>query len=207
MNREEILKAQNTKILELAENLRIAYQLKKTIRYAGTRDLSIHGESVAEHIFALLFLTQYFLPLEDPQEKLDRLKIYEIILYHDFGEIPNGDIPYHLKTEDHEKQEEEDAKKVFSSFPEPLSDTGLKRWREYHQLRTPEALFVCALDKIEPTFELLDPVGETSLKRTKFTYKDHIEKKIKATEGFPVMRKFVDAISEHLKNKKAFWDE
>jgi len=80
MNRAQILAAPNETIIEIAKQLRVAYKLKSTIRYAGSRDLSVHGESVAEHVFALLFLAQYFLPLEDPEQKLSKERVYETML-------------------------------------------------------------------------------------------------------------------------------
>lgn len=206
MNAEQILAAPNEKIIEIARQLRTAYKLKRTIRYAGSRDQSIHGESVAEHVFALLFLAQYFLPLEDPNRKLSKEKIYETLLFHDFGEIVNGDIPYHIKTANDKAQEMVDAKMVFKSLPEPINVLGHERWEEYENQTTPEARFVYALDKIEPAFELFDPVSERSLKRTKFTYDQHMGRKKEATKEFPVMWKFVEAISADMKDRGVFWE-
>jgi hypothetical protein len=77
MNAQQVLAGSDEDILEIAKQLRIAYGLKQTIRYAGSRDLSVHGESVAEHIFAIIFLAQYFLPLEDPEGKMDKARLYE----------------------------------------------------------------------------------------------------------------------------------
>jgi 5'-deoxynucleotidase YfbR-like HD superfamily hydrolase len=203
----EVLVADDKKILALGEQLKVAYKLKKTLRYAGTRDFSVHGESVAEHVFALLYLSQYFLPLEDPDGKMDKTKVYEILLFHDFGEIFGGDVPYHLKTSENQNQEKEDALSVFKSLPSPLSEVGLERWTEYEEKISLEAKFVNALDKIEPIFELLDPVSEKCLKRLKFTYEMHIVKKLKATEIFPVMKKFVNVFSEDMKKRGLFWEE
>jgi putative hydrolase of HD superfamily len=166
----------------------------------------VHGESVAEHVFAIIFLAQYFLPLEDPEGKIDKAKLYEISLFHDFGEILNGDIPYHRKTEVHEIQEAKDAEIVFKSLPDSVGAIGAIRWKEYEDRATFEARFAYALDKIEPTFELLDPISEKSLKREKFTYEAHLGKKQKATEQFPVMRRFVDVLAAHIKDRGVFWE-
>lgn len=207
MNASEVIAMNDGEIVEIGKQLRTAYQLKKTLRYSGSRDMSVHGESVAEHIFALFFLAEYFLPLEDPDGELDKVRLYQIILFHDFGEIPNGDVPYHRKTKADEDREREDAKTVFGSLPPPFSSTGLERWEEYERRETAESRFAYALDKIETIFELLDPVSQTSLKRLKFTYKMHITKKLEATESFPVMRRFVDAISLYIKSQGVFWEE
>jgi 5'-deoxynucleotidase YfbR-like HD superfamily hydrolase len=206
MTAEQIVKASDEEIIKIAKQLRIAYQLKLTIRYGMSRDVSIHGESVAEHVFALLYLAQYFLPLEDPEQKLDKAKVYEILLFHDFGEIANGDIPYHIKTATDEAQEVEDAKATFKSLPEPIDVIGRQRWEEYEDNKTPEARFVYALDKIEPAFELLDPVSEKSLKKSHFTYEQHMGKKREATKGFPVMWKFIEVIGADMNKRKVFWE-
>lgn len=207
MNTKQVLAASDKEIIKITEQLRVAYGLKKTIRYAGIRDVSVHGESVAEHVFALIFLSQYFLPLEDPSGKLDRESIYEILLFHDFGEILHGDIPYHLKTESDKAREIEDAQAIFKSLPSPMNETWHERWREYEQQQSHESQFCYAIDKIEPLFELFDPINEKSMKRLKFSYEAHINKKMRATEKFPVMRKFLDVLSAHMKSRDVFWEE
>lgn len=206
MNAQAILE-NDEKVFEITEQLRIAYQLKRTLRYAGERDLTVHGESVAEHVFALQFLAQYFLPLEDPEGKIDRTRLYEILLFHDFGEIPSGDIPYHIKTEADEEKEREDALAVFASLPEPLNTIGRERWEEYEAGKTLEAKFAIALDKIEPVFELLDPVNEQSLKRLKFTYDMHVERKRNVMDSFPVMLHFTEVLANDMRARGVFWEE
>lgn len=203
----DILTLPDEKILEIGHQLRVAYKLKTTLRYWGSRDLSVHGESVAEHVFALLYLAQYFLPLEDVAGKLDKARVYEILLFHDFGEIINGDIPYHFKTPADEAREIKDAESVFESLPKPLGEFGRSRWEEYEHRETPEGRFVYALDKIEPVFELLDPITEKTMRRTKVTFAMHIGKKIKATEGYPVMRRFVDVLGDDMNRRGIFWSE
>lgn len=165
----------------------------------------MHSESVAEHVFALFFLAQYFLPLEDTRRVLNVEKLYKILLFHDFGEITNGDIPYHLKTEEDERREQKAAKAIFASLPAPMRRDAYESWKEYEQKKSPEARFANALDKTEPLFELLEPINEHSIKRLKFTYLDHISKKIPATEDFPIMRKFVDVASRDMLKRDIFW--
>jgi putative hydrolase of HD superfamily len=194
-------------ILETAQKLRTGYKLKTTLRYNTERDFSVHSESVAEHIFALIFLSQYFLPIEDPESKLDEKKIYKMILFHDFAEIVHGDLPYHIKTIADEEREKEAGEKIFSELPTIMQESSKDLWKEYEKKEIPEARFVNALDKIEPLFELLDPVNEKSFKRLEFSYEVHLKKKLVATEGFPIMRRFVEAISGDMLKRKVFWEE
>jgi 5'-deoxynucleotidase YfbR-like HD superfamily hydrolase len=203
--KQEILALRDEQILEMARQLRIPYQLKRTMRYGTERDQTVHNESVGEHEFAFFYLLQFFLPLEDPSGRLNLSRIIRLIVYHDFGEIPNGDKPYHLKTKEDEEREKADAVKVFASLPPLLQHIGLKSWQEYEERKTPEAKFVYALDKVEPMFELMDPIAEKSLKRMEFSYEDHIGKKMRATEGFPVMRRFVEVVSADMLRRDVFW--
>ena len=194
------------RILEEVKALRIGYRMKRTLRYHTERDFSVHSESVAEHIFALHFLALYFLKHEDPLRKLDFERISRLITFHDFGEILHGDVPYHLKTAIHKKRENKDAKIVFASLPVTLRKTAIKSWQDYNKQKSLEAKFVYALDKIEPLFELFDPVNEHSMKRLKFSYKNHFKHKFIATEHFPFMRRFVEAVSKDMLKRKVFWD-
>lgn len=207
MKTQAILNCSDAEILKIAQDLRIAYKLKTTLRYDTERDFSVHSESVAEHVYAMIFLAQYFLPLEDPEKKLDQQKIHQLILFHDFGEIINGDIPYYLKTKADEEQEHKDAQEVFAALPESIREVARSSWQEYESKHSQEAKFIYALDKLEPSFELLDPISQKSLKRTQCTHQAHLSKKLAATEDFPVMRRFVMAISDELLRKDAFWTE
>lgn len=194
-------------IMDTVRRLRIAYQLKRTLRYSTARDFDTHNESVAEHVFGMFFLAEYFLPLEDPEKKLNIEKLHRLILFHDFSEITHGDVPYHWKTDAHRAQEEEDAVAIFAELPPPLNMTAHDSWHAYEMRDCPEARFAYALDKIEPVFELLDPVNEQSMKRLKFTYQDHIERKRNAVEGFPVIGEFLEATTRDMVARDVFWKE
>lgn len=207
MLRSKILSLSDVEIMQIARQLRSGYQLKRTLRYATMRDFAQHSESVGEHVFALLLLTEYFLPLEDPTGVLSYEKICRQILYHDFPEIKHGDVPYHLKTQALEDREREAAQEVFDSLPSKMAAIGYTCWAEYEARNTGEARFVYALDKIEPLFELMDSVNEKSMKRLTFTYTDHIVRKRKATDTFPVMRRFVEVVSNDMLARSVFWPE
>jgi hypothetical protein len=113
---------------------------------------------------------------------------------------------YHLKTKEHKKQERKDAKIVFQSLPISLQKIAKESWQDYTKQKTPEAKFVYALDKIEPLFELFNPINELSLKRLKHSYDVHYQRKFIATENFPVMRRFTDVISKDMLARKIFWE-
>jgi len=204
---DSLLTKSDAEILAIAHQLRVAYGMKRTLRYNSTRDFTVHSESVAEHVFALIFLATYFLPLEEVGHTLNKAKLYEILLYHDFGEIIHGDVLTYHKTDTDREREAADAKKVFASLPTSLQKIGHERWHEYEAQSSPEAQFAYALDKVEPVFELLDPVNERSVKRFKITYLRHLGHKLKAAENYPVMKRFTNVISNDMKERGVFWPE
>lgn len=200
-----ILALPDEKIMDIVRQLRVGYGLKRTLRYNSRRDMSAHNESVAEHVFALHYLLEYFALVEVFPRPLDLLKVHRILTFHDFGEIPNGDKPYHLKTSEDEAQEQEDARKIFASLPPEISPIALASWEAYERRECLEGQFAYALDKVEPVFELYDPVNEKTFKRIRHSYQDHIGRKLRATEQFPVMRRFVEVTAAEKLKRDVFW--
>jgi 5'-deoxynucleotidase YfbR-like HD superfamily hydrolase len=207
MQADDILKLDDSEIIEIVKKLRVGYQLKRTLRYATARDFSVHSESVAEHVFGLIYLSRYFLPLEFPECEIDVGKLDSLILFHDFGEIVHGDIVYNVKTKADEAQEKEDVEQVIKSLPDELGKTYRNSHDEYEHGESAEAKFAYALDKVEPLFELYDPVNEKSLIKHKFTSEVSMSVKLPATEDFPVMRKFVEVINRDMIKRDVFWEE
>ena len=204
---KEISKLSDQEVLAVAHQLREGYKLKRVLRYNTKRDFSVHNESDAEHVFALIYLAHYFLQVEPLGSSLHAEKVYSILMFHDFGEIKYGDIVSYRKTENDKEREQEAATEVFSSLPEELSTLGYNYWQEYEDQTSAEARFAFALDKIEPLFELLDPVNERSMKDLHITYDLNLSNKLKPTEEFPVMRRFVEVISKDMKDRGVFWEE
>jgi 5'-deoxynucleotidase YfbR-like HD superfamily hydrolase len=202
-----ILELPDEDILEEAHMLRYAYQMKRTLRYNSTRDFSVHSESVAEHVFGLIFLSEYFLLHEKVGSSLDKAKLYQILLYHDFSEIKHGDVVTYHKTQADVDREREDAKEVFASLPSSLQKIGYDSWYAYEHHVGPEAHFAYAIDKIEPLFELLDPVNERSVKDLKITYSMNLTNKLKATAEYPVMKRFTEVVSKDMLDRNVFWLE
>ncbi|HWB33751.1 MAG TPA: HD domain-containing protein [Candidatus Paceibacterota bacterium] len=188
----ELLNLSDAGILRVVEQLRVGYGMKRTLRYGTKRDFSVHSESNAEHVYALHYLGTYFVRVEVLPGPLRMERVHGMFTFHDFGEMPHGDTPYKFKTKEGEAREREDALSVFAQLPEEISSFAQSCWEEYNAKMTLEAQFVNALDKVEPCFELYGPY-ETTLRRLGYTYHDHVDKKLKATEHFPVMRRFVEA--------------
>lgn len=187
------LESTDAEIIEEMEKLRVLYTLKTTMRYRTIRP-DVHSESVAEHLFAMQIVSQYFLPLEDPAGLLDRVRINELILFHELGEIETGDIVFHKKTDAQRKEERVAAGRVAARLPESLQKLTLERLDEFEANETPEATFVSAIDKIEPIFEMFDmDVARASFRRNGVLHHHAVDSKYIATETFPYMRRFLEA--------------
>jgi putative hydrolase of HD superfamily len=187
------LGSSDAEVLAEMKAIRELFALKYVMRYQSVRDMTVHSESVAEHLIGMEILSTYFLPLEDPTRKLDALRVYELILFHELGEIETGDILFHKKSHDQKLEEREAAKRVAARLPESLQTLALDRSREFDDCKTPEAKFADAIDKIEPVFHLFEDVGLQLFKKLGISKNVAITNKIRATEPFPYMRHFLDA--------------
>ena len=191
-------------ILAEMERVRVLYKLKYTMRYESARDMRVHSESVAEHLFAMQIISQYFLPLEDAGGKLDRVRINELILFHEIGEIETGDILFFQKRDADKEEERRAARRVADELPQSLQALAYERFIEFDACDTPEAKFADAVDKIEPIFELLDDVNVQSFKRLGLRKDIATNGKRLATKPYPYMRRFLDAWTEHMVSIEGF---
>src|SRR6185312_13179015 len=94
----DLLKLSDEEILKEAKQLAVGYAQKRVIRYGTKRQDELHAESDAEHVFGLIYLAQYFLMHEPSAKSLDKQKVMEILLFHDFPEIKHGDVVTYAKT-------------------------------------------------------------------------------------------------------------
>lgn len=195
----------DAEVLEEAKKLCAGYKQKRVIRYKGVRDANVHAESDAEHVFGLIYLAQYFLQHEPVGPSLNALKVAQILLFHDFPENKFGDVVTYDKTETDQQREVGAAEEVFASLPASMQTLARSRWQEYEQQQTPEGKFCFALDKIEPLFELMDPVAELCIKDLKITYDMHVAHKFFAAKEYPVMMRFTEVISNDMKARDIFW--
>jgi len=103
-------------------------------------------ESVAEHSYAVAILA---LLLSDHFPHLDLLRVLELALLHDFGEIDAGDITPADGVSREEKQRRELAslRRVLEQWPG--RDRYLALYDEYLQGKSAEARFVHQLEKLE----------------------------------------------------------
>lgn len=198
------LGASDSEVLEEMRRLRVLYTLKHTMRYQSIRNHDVHSESVAEHQFAMQVIAQYFLPLEDPDGELDRVRINEIMLFHELGEIETGDIVFHQKNDGHREEERRAAERVAKRLPESLQTIALERLHEFDACQMREAIFADAVDKIEPIFEIFEESALSTFKRLHITREMAVGNKKATTKNFPFMRMFLDVWERRAVSLNAF---
>jgi len=135
------------------ETLSSYYQLKHTTRWAHNRTED-ETESVAEHIFGMHILIDYFYPLVSESETLDLDSIRHLATWHDMAEAFVGDMTANTKTKEHEQKEKIAETDIVKNSPAHLTTMLQEVYQNFDARITREASFVKALDKIEPIFHL-----------------------------------------------------
>lgn len=194
-------------ILEDVKKLQYFFKLKSVTRYNTPREMEDDTESVAEHLYGMQLLAQYFLPLEDPENLLNQSKIYQIITVHDFDEIETGDYLSYIKDETHKMESQAALPKVLEQLPEHIKATATSLIDEYELQETPEARFVKAIDKIEPLLQVYNEKGRVICHRNKCTADDSLRIKSKYIEHFPYIKKFALTLHQVLTDGGYYWKE
>lgn len=178
------------------------YQLKHVIRYGETRtDMS---ESVAEHVFGMHILANYFLPLEDSKKTWNKSLIYEMITWHDIDEIETGDTIGYLKSTADRKREHDSMQIVIAKSPDIIQRLVADVSDEYQKQETIESRFVKALDRIEPLFQIYNENGKAIQLRNKTTIENHRKIKDAYVAAFPSMAFFNAVISAKMDQEGFF---
>src|SRR3989338_9823875 len=125
--------------MEDLQKLRKLYHLNNVERANTVKD---RKESSAEHSWSCLILADYFLT-KMQNHHLDRLKVYEMLMYHDVVEIEAGDIPIH-HTERRKNKKENEKKalaKLKEQIPVELKNKFVSLFEEFEEEQTEEAKF------------------------------------------------------------------
>ena len=165
--------------------------LKYKIR-TGWKDVRVSGrkESVAEHVYGTLMLAQVIMDQYDL--KLDRAKVYEILMNHEIEEILMPDYSIRAKITRREKIAQ--GKKSVNQATRMLNRQKEieNLLDEFNSRETPEAKFCYLIDKMECDFQakIYDLRGSMSYQRMyedSLRYgskKDSIRKESKTASDF-----------------------
>lgn len=140
--------------MENLHKIRKFYHLKNVER--GCTVLS-RKESAAEHSWSCLILADYFLTLMN-DSKLDRLKVYELLMYHDVVEIEAGDVNINdLEKRKLKKAREQEAlHSIKEKIPKELKRKFVDLFTEYEKQKTKEAKFAKAIDYFDAELHEVD---------------------------------------------------
>jgi len=177
--------------------LRKFYQLKKVYR---ANSVEKRKESSAEHSWSCLILADYFLNITDI--KINRLKVYELLMYHDIVEIEAGDTPLH-KIKERKNQKERELKalnKLKNEIPKQLKTKFVNLFNEFEESKTKEAKFANAIDKLDAEIHELDYKKDWKNWTEEFLRKE----KEKYFEEFPKIKEAFEKITKYLKENGYF---
>jgi len=135
------------------EKFRTLYKLKSVYRMTSVDN---RKESTAEHTWSCLMLADYVLSKSDID--IDRLKVYELLMYHDIVEIHAGDSPLDPNNEITDQKERETASfnRLSEELPEALSEKYKQLYEEFESMQTLESRFAKAIDKLDAQIQELD---------------------------------------------------
>ena len=143
-------------------------------------------ENDAEHSYHLALMA--YLMREHASDEVDVSKAMLMALVHDIVEIEAGDTYAYDAEANADKAERESraAERLFAILPEDQGEELKALWREFEANETAEALFVNALDKVQPV--ILTDAAEGKSWREHGVRRSWIAKRNERTaEGSPAL--------------------
>ncbi len=139
----ERLKQQIEFIVEV-DKLKQIY--RQTYIADGTRK-----ENDAEHSWHLALMV-FLLAEHTFEQKIDILRTMKMVIIHDLVEIDAGDTYCYDEAAflDKEERERKAATRIFNLLPADQAKEIWELWEEFEEVRTPEARFAAALDRLQP---------------------------------------------------------
>jgi len=130
------------------DKFRVIYKLKGVYRNSTVGN---RRESSAEHSWSCLLLADFLLDFVD--KDIDRLKVYELLMYHDLVEVYAGDVVLHpenvVDKEGKKKDEEAAALLLKGKLPSSFGSRYSKLYFEYEERKSDEAKFAKAVDALD----------------------------------------------------------
>ena len=172
--------------MEDLKKIRKLYDLKTIYR---DNPIQQRYESSAEHSWSAMLLAEYFMEIMDIE--INRVKVFELLLYHDLAEIEIGDISLSDTEARIEKKELEQkaVKRIASTLPISMGTKYLELYNEFENNKTLEARFANAMDKLDANLQCFN-ASDTELEKIKkafLPYPEHLirERKQKYFVEFP----------------------
>ncbi len=153
----------------------------------------LNSETVASHALSVAFLVRTFIP-----KNLDKEKCLDLAIVHDQAETIIGDITPsdNIRTEDKKEKE----LKAMQLIAEKLNAPDLiKLFKEYQDQKTPEALFVHDMDRIQALFMALQYDRTNQSREEAFPeFLETTQKQLKTPVGKRVFKSFLAQCKEEI---------
>ncbi|MGI6007062.1 MAG: HD domain-containing protein [Ruminococcus sp.] len=175
--------------------------------YRQTHLLGYHRqENDAEHSWHMAVMA--FLLCEHANEKVDQLKVMQMVLIHDLVEIDAGDTYAYDDAGNATKREREEkgADRIFSILPEDQGKKLRQLWEEFEANETPEALFAHVLDNFQP-LALNDANDGKDWKRKNVKKSQILKRNAKTAEGSREIWEYIESIIDYNVEKGNIIDE
>ncbi len=172
-----------------------ADKVKNILRMTRIADGS-RRENDAEHQWHMALMA-ILLGEHTAEEDLDLLKVIKMILIHDLVEIDAGDTFCYDQNANLDKKEREEiaAKRIFGILPKDQGEELKALWEEFDEMKTPEAKYAAALDRLQPV--LLNYMNQGGTWREHHITKEQVIKRNKPIEnGSPKLWAFALGLIE-----------
>ncbi|MGI6012137.1 MAG: HD domain-containing protein [Ruminococcus sp.] len=152
-------------------------------------------ENDAEHSWHMAVMA--FLLNEHANEKVDVLKVIQMVLVHDLVEIDAGDTYAYDEAGNATKREREEraADRIFHILPEDQAEKLRALWEEFEAEETPEALFAHVLDNFQP-LSLNDANGGKDWKRKNVKKSQILKRNEKTAQGSKTIWEYMESMIE-----------
>jgi putative hydrolase of HD superfamily len=136
---------ENSRFEKQLEFLIKADKLKNVLRQTVLVDES-RQETVAEHSWHFALTAATLLEYSN-FPKIDMLKVLKMALVHDLVEVYAGDT---FAYDEAGYAEKEAADRIFGLLPEEQAAEFRGLWEEFEAMKTPEAVYAAAVDRLQP---------------------------------------------------------
>lgn len=132
------------------------------------------------------------------EKNIDILHVIKMVLIHDLVEIHAGDtFCYDEKGyEDKDEREQKAADRLFNILPSDQAQEIMALWREFEEMKTPEAAFASSLDRFQPLLLNYNTGGHT-WQRPGITSEKVLKRNDVAEENAPAIYEYVQELIEN----------
>lgn len=158
-------------------------------------------ENSAEHSWQLTLSA--FLLAEYSKTSIDVLRTMKMLALHDVAEVGVGDTFHFHKSASSDAEERAAAQQIFGMLPKQQAAECLELWTEFEELKTREAKFARALDRLWPILQNYHNRGGT-WREFNVSYERALESIAFFKDEVPEIWEYLDELLREAKEKQLF---